>query len=445
VNNFWRAFFRVVLRVFFRRIEVEGTERVPLRGPVIFVVNHPNALVDPLFLLCFAPRAVSFLAKAPLFRMPLIGLFVRGFGSIPVYRRQDAGSDLAKNRETFASARALLSRGGSLAIFPEGASHDEPKLLRLKTGAARIALGAAAQSGSPLEIVPAGLSYTWKKTFRSAALLSFGEPIPVSPPGLDTEGQPPADEVRRLTASIERALGEKTLQYETRVAADLVRRAEKIFSLETEPGGEPLAHQVELQRRFVEGYRRLSASDPARLEALKARMARFEAERRQAHLRLEHLTPEAFDPRKAASLLARSLFDLLWVPLGAAGIIVHYPAYRLVGGVAGLVAKREEDVLATAKIIAAMLFFPLTWILAAWAVLRYFGPWPAAAALAVLPLSGYAALLVVERFDDIAGRARAWMHLAFSGRAVRRLLDERRTIREEMIRIGEELEISSRL
>jgi 1-acyl-sn-glycerol-3-phosphate acyltransferase len=439
-----RAFFRLVLRLFFRRIEVEGAERVPRQGPVIFVVNHPNALVDPLFLLCFAPRPVSFLAKAPLFRMPVIGAVVRGFGSIPVYRRQDSLSDVAKNRETFEKASSLLSRGGSLAIFPEGVSHDEPKLMRLKTGAARIALGASAQSGAPLEIAPAGIYYTWKKSFRSSALLSFGDPIPVASTGLDADSQPSGDAVRRLTATIEKALGEQTIQYETREAADLVRRAEKIFSIDPEPDGEPLSRQVELKRRFVEGYRRLSERDSARLERLKDRMSRFEAERRQAHLRLEHLTPRALDPRQAASLLARSLVDLAWTPLGAAGLVVHYPAYRLVGKVAGLVAKEETDVLATAKIIGAMLLFPLTWILAAWAVLRLFGPWGAAAALVALPLSGYAALLVAERFDDIAGRARTWLSLVFSGRAVRRLLAERRSIREEMIRVAEELEVGSR-
>ncbi|HEX7252648.1 MAG TPA: 1-acyl-sn-glycerol-3-phosphate acyltransferase [Thermoanaerobaculia bacterium] len=437
-----RAFFRFVLRLFFRRIEVEGTERVPLQGPVIFVVNHPNALVDPLFLLCFAPRPVSFLAKAPLFRMPVIGTVVRAFGSIPVYRRQDSLSDVAKNRETFERASALLSRGGSLAIFPEGVSHDEPRLLRLKTGAARIALGASSQSGAPLEIVPAGLYYTWKRTFRSSALLSFGNPIPVAPIGLGADGQLPAEEVRRLTAAIETALGEQTIQYETREAADLVRRAERVFSIDAKD--EPLSEQVELQRRFVDGYRRLSERDPGRLEELKSRLARFEAERRQAHLRLEHLTPRALDRHEAASLLARSLADLVWAPLGAAGIVIHYPAYWLVGKVAGLVAKDEVDVLATAKIIGAMLLFPLTWILAAWGARHVFGLWAAAAALVLLPLSGYAALLVAERFDDIAGRARAWLSLVFSARAVQRLLDERRSIREEMVRVAEELEIGSR-
>ena len=58
---------RVVLRIFFRRIEIDGAWRIPKRGPVVFVSNHPNGLVDPLFLLCFSPRPVSFLAKEPLF------------------------------------------------------------------------------------------------------------------------------------------------------------------------------------------------------------------------------------------------------------------------------------------------------------------------------------------------------------------------------------------
>ena len=40
------------LRVFFRRIEVVGRERVPRAGACLFVLNHPNALVDPVFLLC---------------------------------------------------------------------------------------------------------------------------------------------------------------------------------------------------------------------------------------------------------------------------------------------------------------------------------------------------------------------------------------------------------
>src|SRR5947207_8051928 len=139
-----RSLLRMLIRIFFRRIEVTGVERVPLEGPVIFVLNHPSGLIDPAFMLCLAPRRVSFLAKAPLFRMPVIGFFCRAFEAIPVPRRQDAGSDPSQNRETFDATRAVLARGGPVAISPEGTSHSDPKLRPLKTGAARIALGAAA-------------------------------------------------------------------------------------------------------------------------------------------------------------------------------------------------------------------------------------------------------------------------------------------------------------
>src|SRR6266566_2202020 len=136
------AILRFAMRVYFRRVEVVGLEHVPPRSPVIFVLNHPNALVDPAFLLSLAPRRVSFLAKSPLFRMPVLGYFVRAMDSLPVYRQQDEGEDVSKNREMFVAARKLLSRGGTIGICPEGVSHDEPRLRPIKTGAARIALGA---------------------------------------------------------------------------------------------------------------------------------------------------------------------------------------------------------------------------------------------------------------------------------------------------------------
>src|SRR5215210_2357097 len=124
------AFFRLCLRIFFRRIEIVGLERVPDGGPVVFAVNHPNGLVDPLFLLCFAPAPVSFLAKAPLFGYPIIGSIIRAFDTIPVYRKEESGGrSLAEmNAKMFAHAREILQRGSGIAIFPEGTSHDDPQL-----------------------------------------------------------------------------------------------------------------------------------------------------------------------------------------------------------------------------------------------------------------------------------------------------------------------------
>ena len=156
-----------------------------------------NGLMDPLLLLCLSPRPVSFLAKSPLFTMPFVSLFVKAFDSIPVYRPQDADADVRRNRETFAKAREMLKRGGVLALFPEGVSHDEPRLMPLKSGAARIVLGAAAEGG--VTVVPAGLTYEARDLFRSSALLRVAEPFTVEPIPLDEKGEPPRTAVKALT------------------------------------------------------------------------------------------------------------------------------------------------------------------------------------------------------------------------------------------------------
>ncbi|HEV8611932.1 MAG TPA: lysophospholipid acyltransferase family protein, partial [Gemmatimonadales bacterium] len=269
---------RFGLRIFFRRVETEGEERVPAAGPLLFVLNHPNSLIDPVFLLCLAPRPVSFLAKAPLFRMPLIGSLVRAAQAIPVERRQDAGADLSKNREMFARVRAHLAAGGAAALFPEGTSHSDPRLKPLKTGAARIALGVSAPT--PLYLQAVGLFYTAKQTFRSAALVYYGEPFPVSPAPLDAAGEPPAERVQELTERIARALGAVTLQADAFEAHDFVARTERILASqrrESDDAPRPeLADEFAFRQRILAGYHALRARDPARLERVRRRVNRYE-------------------------------------------------------------------------------------------------------------------------------------------------------------------------
>src|SRR2546426_10163976 len=250
------ALLQFALRVYFRRVEVAGLENVPRKSPVIFVLNHPNALVDPAFLLCLAPRRVSFLAKAPLFRTPVLSFFVRALDSLPVYRRQDEGEDVSRNRETFAAARKLLAKGGTIGICPEGVSHDEPGLRPIKTGAARIALGAVSTDEvADLKIVPAGLYYTSKTTFRGSALLYFGRPIGVRPVKLELNENPPTMAVRELSNRIEPALREVILDTEHQEALKTITRAEKIFSSQAgEDEEESLAAELQLQQRFIRAY-----------------------------------------------------------------------------------------------------------------------------------------------------------------------------------------------
>lgn len=449
MRRFIRSILRIILRVFFPQIEISGIERVPADGPVMLAVNHPNGLIDPLFLICLSPRPVSFLAKAPLFEMPVIGWFVRALGSIPVYRRQDGGFDPSKNRQTFERARDILSGGGVIAIFPEGASHGDPKLRPLKTGAARIALGAAAIDAAPtsidsvarpLTIVPLGIYYTAKRVFRSSALLYFGEPISVAPAALKASGEPEAEAVRALTDRIEQALSDVTLQADEHEALALVTHAEEVFSSD-DPAAERLVEKFELRRRFMAGYAKLRAIAPERLAAITARIARYEAELREAGLDPKTLKPTGTGAAQSAGdAIARLAYLVVLLPVALIGAAVNYPAYRLVGLVATGLSRRDEDLVATIKMIAGALLFPLTWIVIAIVVGLKFSVPAGFAALILAPLTGYLALHFFERLDELVAAARAFALSRFERWGYLRLVAERGAIREEIMRLGAEIE-----
>lgn len=420
------AFLRLALKIFYRRIELVGLERVPEHEAVVFAVNHPNGLVDPLFLLCFAPRPVSFLAKAPLFGYPVIGWFVKAFETIPVYRKQD--NTKGTNAETFGLSRGVLKRGGSIAIFPEGTTHSDPQLRELKTGAARISLGA----NLDVAVVPTGIYYTAKHVFRSSVLVLFGEPIRTAPVTVDENGEPPFEEVEKLTQAIDDGLDRVTLQADSHTALELIARAEDIFTADDE---QPLAQELDLRRRFIDGYHFLQTRDPARLAKLQSAIQQFESELRRANLDVHELRPR-IDPLRLFRLL-------VLLPLAVAGAIVNYATYRLVGVIANRFAKGEGAMIATMKFIGAIGLYPLTYILFASLIGWRFGLRWGLLSLIVFPTLGYIALRVFEDTDDVIGDLRALTHRMFRRHGHVRLVQARRAIREEIVRVAEEMDVTA--
>ena len=438
------ALVKVALRIYFQRIEVTGLEHVPLDTPVIFVLNHPNALVDPVFLLCLAPRKVSFLAKEPLFRMPVISYLVKSMDSLPVYRQQDEGADTRKNQETFIQARKLLARGGTIGICPEGVSHDAPGLKPIKTGAARISLAAVSTGEvTDLKIVPAGLYYTSKTRFRSSALLYFGSPITVEPVTLEPDGNPPRDAVRELSNRIERALREVILDAQHEEELLTTARAERIFSSATHDSDDSLKDELRLQQRFIKAYSVVQKLHPERLRKLEIRMIRFEEELEQAGVDTEQLSPPSSTLSVFLTILKRLLLFLLMLGPALLGTVAHYPAYRLGGYLATRFSSDSEDVISTVKIMSAMLLFPLTWLIVG--VVAYFSlGWVAAVlAVIVIPVCGYSAIRFFEQLDRSIAGLRVLTFFLVRRRFFVRLLAERKAIRNEIISIGKETPIAS--
>jgi hypothetical protein len=365
-------------------------------------------------------------------------------GSIPVERRQDPGADLSRNREMFGRVREHLAAGGAIALFPEGTSHSDPRLRPLKTGAARIALGV--QASEALRIQPVGLFYTDKRTFRSGALVYFGEPFTVFPAPLDGNGEPPAEEVDRLTARIGAALGAVTLQADEFEAHDFVARTERILASQrraTDAAPRPgLAEEFGFRRRILAGYDALKAKDGARLERIRRRIYRHEDRLRGAGVDPWDLPVGRLEARRVIGrtlgFLARFL---LLLPLGLPGLLLHYLPYRLVGVLSRRAVGKYEDILATAKAVSGFIVFPLTWLAVGVAVGIRFGMAAGPLAGILAPIAGYAALRMVELTDRSLGAFRTLLLWVSGPRRLRRLQVERARIREDVLRLAEELKV----
>src|SRR5256885_4599558 len=97
-----------LVELFYPRIEVRGRANLP-PGPIVFVLNHPNGLLDPLVLMSGLDRHMSFLSKSTFFANPIGRLLMRAFDALPVYRQRDEGraggpqgDSVDRNEMTFA-------------------------------------------------------------------------------------------------------------------------------------------------------------------------------------------------------------------------------------------------------------------------------------------------------------------------------------------------------
>lgn len=344
-----RALVALTLRLFYR-VKVNAPPSEP-EGPVIFVGNHPNGLIDPALVFILTRRRVTFLAKAPLFKLPVIGWLLRGLDALPVFRKQDDPSQMGKNEGTLDAARSALVQGRAITIFPEGKSHSEPGLAELKTGAARIALGAA-KEGAPVRIVPVGLTYAEKHVFRSEVLIDVGPAIEVAP-FLPKTPEDEADSARKLTERIAEGLQAVTLNLEQWEDLPLVQMAEQLYAFRQGQRVDP-----ERLKNWARGLRLFRSEQPERFAHVRTALASFQH-------RLGLVRADTTDlmlvyrPDNVATFVLKNLAALcVGLPLFILGLVLFWLPYQ----VPRLASRKAElDVQATVKFLTAFVVAVAWW------------------------------------------------------------------------------------
>lgn len=426
----FRLFARFLVGLFYRRVEVIGRERVPATGPLVVAANHQQGLMDGLLLAATLPRRLRPIAKAPLFRYPIIGQLARLAGAIPVHRRQDEGKGRVDNQAMFGAAHRALAEGEALLIFPEGVSQPEPALMPLRTGAARLVLGSGGGSGGRggrATLLPVGLMFHEPGTFRvGSAVVLMGEPVPTE----DFDALPEEEAVRRLTARLEAALRRLIVEARDRHTLDLVLAAEAIWREEApEIAADPLARTT-WRQRAARANAYLAAFEPARLSALRERLERYVGELEGTGLTDRDLS-QGYQLRAVLRYaLRQGLALVLGLPLALWGLVNHILPYGLTA-VTVRALNPEADVESTYKVAVGLVVYPLCWLLEGWVIWRLGG----GALLAVFVLSllptGFFALSWTQRLDRVRRDTRGLLTVLMDRDLRSHLLERRRAIMAE--------------
>jgi glycerol-3-phosphate O-acyltransferase/dihydroxyacetone phosphate acyltransferase len=397
---------RSVAAVFYR-LDVVGS--VPAQGPLLLLPNHPNALLDPALVIATAGRPVRFLAKSTLFSGPFAPL-LRAAGAVPVYRRQDS-ADTAKNAESFAAVDRALAAGEAVCIFPEGISHSTGRLEPLRTGAARMALSAIA-AGVPVRLLPVGVNLEQKTTFRSRALVAYGQAF-----------TPENADVRGLTDEIAAHLRSVMIEADPAGDVALVDRVDRLYRSERQVERDP--HAALLRRRTIAaGLRRLRAERPEWYEDALIQFRRYDERMGRFGLHDAALDWTVSAGAARAFALKELPLAVVLAPLALVAMLVFAFPYGVTAAAARL--SREMDVTATVKVLGGLVVYG-AWVAGAAALAG--SAWGVAAGVGTvlaMPVLAVAGMLAIERESAAWRTARAWISLRGARPATRTALKRRR-------------------
>ncbi|MCU0793090.1 MAG: 1-acyl-sn-glycerol-3-phosphate acyltransferase [Opitutaceae bacterium] len=400
-----RWFVRGLVRFYYPRIEIEGADRLPATGPVLLIANHPNSLIDPVLLGVVARRPVRLLAKAPLFSIPVFGSALRAAGMIPAYRGADDPRAVKRNLDSLAAAARALATDSSavVGIFPEGKTHDAPRLAQVKSGAARLALQALAAGATGLRVVPVALNYERKERFRSAVWIRLGEPVDVAAWLAAHAGDEHAA-MRALTPELDHRLRRELVDLDDPAWAGLLDEVESLLP-RRDPRPAAGLEALRLRKQTADALNHFHRADPARAHAAAERVSAHAAALQRVGLDADARLLQERGPLLALRLLRDAVGACAGALFALVGLAVHALPFGLSRLVAAGLGRGDRATLALWRLLLGSALLLVWYAALALAAAAYFQPWVVVLLCALAPAS---ALFGVRWSRSVRTRARAW-------------------------------------
>jgi 1-acyl-sn-glycerol-3-phosphate acyltransferase len=352
----------ILFHLYYKRFQVIGRRKVPRGVPIIYAINHQNALMDALAIVFGTMRQVVFLARADIFKKKFVASLLYFLKILPIYRIRDGLRAVDQNQEVFDETIRILQYGRPMGILPEGNHQGMKRLRPLTKGAARLAMLAEESSGFKmgLKIVPVGLDYSNYFNAGSNLLVVFGEPINAA----DYEElyrQNPPQALVKLTEDLRPAMlkvmihVESTEYYDAIMLATEIGLEKELKSLRQRPTlynkflarkgmMEKLDEQVKLGNTLMDELRDKTADYSSSLE----------------RYRLRDRVVAGKGPLIAGFVL-KALAMLLLLPIHLYGMILNYLPYALPIRLAANI--KDRHFLGSVRFTAGFLFFIIWYLL----------------------------------------------------------------------------------
>jgi glycerol-3-phosphate O-acyltransferase/dihydroxyacetone phosphate acyltransferase len=412
---------RLLAWVYYSTIRISGTEHIPSAGPTLIVANHANSLVDPVVLGLAVRRRVRYLAKGPLFEIPVVGGLLRWLGMIPVWRAVDDRSRMRENIKALGDAAQALAGGKAVGIFPEGQSHDLRKLEPLFAGTSRIALQALEAGADDLVILPVGINYSEKDLFRSSVWIQIGEPINARD----------FVEAHGGAAKAKKALGDEIGERLRSVIIHLEDPEWEPYLEDLEildPGSERARGDVafSLRQRWViaGALNHFRVAEPEKVESIGRALAAHRTRLRNRGLRVRSVILRQPGWRRLASLVGRTIQMVLGFLPALAGTVHNLVPFLAERGVVRLIPRADRTTTALSRLAVGVVAFPIWYALVWWRISEYFLPWVAWAWTISMPFAGLYAMRYLRVMRVILQRWWAEARMLFD----RGFLGERRRV-----------------
>lgn len=394
LKRYLRAAFKGVLRLYFSGIEEVGERPSAGTGGRVFVANHKNALIDPILVLTHAPCDISPLGKSTLWKMPGLKYLLDLADAVPVQRRSDDPNKAASaNDEMFDKIAQHLANSGNVLVFPEGTSHNEPHMIRLKTGAARMLDRARKLGARDLSFQAVGLEFDSRHKFRSKAVVAYGPSRRLDDVYADLASKGAGDPIDGVTQAMHDDLADMVIEGATWEERRLVLRVAEL--IRNEAGHLSFAEAVSVAQGVERARDVLAHAANDHIAEVTRAVDRYFGSLERLRLGDEQVAGTR--PARSAPMSPLAWLSLPLFPIGVALYSLPYQLPRLVAS-----RTEEIDQHSTLKLATGLVAYP------AWAAVLIGGAWAlsktrtqALLSTAVIVASPFAALHWLEHLEKL--------------------------------------------